>query len=247
MGLCTRILASETDIVIKTFTGSEPYEDLFTELKYLHRVQGVTGVQKLVGVALKLPLLITEFDGISLYKYCCKDIEKNKFFIILKNICRTVKELNMLGIIHNDIKSDNICVKESHGEPKTSLIDFGNSTEKGDILFKRRLSKHAKETLDWIAPEVQESKVSTPESDAYSVAVMTEELTKNLNMSLPREMQNWIKKCQEKNPAKRPDMDDLINIIDSKQRKRSRTEYDTEEEQQQQPPQKRTKSYCTLI
>lgn len=72
-GSCCRYIGNYGDLVIKTFFGKYPFGDIFKETLWLHAVQGISGVQELVGVNTKDLLLVTKYAGESLLSYIIKN------------------------------------------------------------------------------------------------------------------------------------------------------------------------------
>ncbi|KAK8719712.1 hypothetical protein OTU49_013841 [Cherax quadricarinatus] len=239
-GRCWRVLSAKHDLVIKKFIGTDPYGDLLKETKSLVRVKDIKGTQFLVGVEIQDCLLLTTYDGLPLYEYYNQDLlNQDNILDIVESLCQTVKQLDSHGLSHNDIKSDNICVKDTKHGPKTSLIDFGNVTEKNMILYRQPLTKKQRKYLDWVAPEVRESKPATSTSDAYSIAKLFQEQRDALEMTLPKPMEKWILECQKKNPVERPGVQDLIDLIQTEKRKRKADM--TRDDEDDQPSKKRTR------
>lgn len=69
-------------------------------------------------------------------------------------MAETLNRLHANGIVHNDIKYNNICLKERDegGEeeegPVVTIIDFGIASKIG------HQRAYAKNTMDWLAPEL---------------------------------------------------------------------------------------------
>ena len=69
----------------------------------------------------------------------------------MKGILSGVEYLQSLGIVHRDIKLENIMIaKDSDGLPLPKLIDFGLST----ILIRGQTSQERYGTLVYSSPEI---------------------------------------------------------------------------------------------
>ncbi|KAG0231485.1 hypothetical protein BGW42_000237, partial [Actinomortierella wolfii] len=130
------------------------------------------------------------------------------------------------GVLHLDLKSENVLLSHSM---EVKLCDFGCSTIKTTSATKSTESK--KGTVRWIAPEifVPKPKYST-KSDMYSLGMVMWEMAANcttpfkdhrnsptiillvkegmreeLPDDTPVEYRNWVERCWDKDPSKRPE------------------------------------------
>jgi serine/threonine protein kinase len=75
----------------------------------------------------------TEFiKGITLSEYLKKPHNKEHITDIMKNVIKSIKELHKLGIVHNDINSENIIITENN---KIRIIDFGEANENKKYMY----------------------------------------------------------------------------------------------------------------
>ncbi|KAB8356470.1 hypothetical protein FH972_024053 [Carpinus fangiana] len=73
-------------------------------------------------------------------------ISMQDWLILFRDVCLAVAHVHSLGIMHRDIKPDNICVNDN---PLSAiLIDFGQATE------NTKSDNHEKGTIPFLAPEV---------------------------------------------------------------------------------------------
>ena len=92
---------------------------------------------------------------------------------LVGQILAALGEVHHAGIVHADVKSDNILVETNHdGSELAKLIDFGlarltdhpRPVIPGDLLVSG--------TPDYIAPEVVRGGIPTPLSDLYGIGVV---------------------------------------------------------------------------
>lgn len=103
---------------------------------------------------------------------------------LVRPIAETLHALHAHGLVHNDIKCDNVCVKfEVDGTPKVTLIDFGHALEIG-AQFQGRQS--------FRAPELQQrggAQVS-PITEVFSLAILIYDL--GIEGLMSKEFGDWF-------------------------------------------------------
>jgi serine/threonine-protein kinase len=151
---------------------------------------------------------------------------------IIEEVCRTLEYIHSRGIVHADIKPDNILVTSSL---RVKLIDFGFAAREGAEL--RSLLKG---TWGFLAPE-QAGGVLTPKTDVYNLgatmywAFTGESLPaimpdgkgggflptkvrlmtppRQINPHLPRDLSDLIMRCCATEPEDRPSMREVRNRV----------------------------------
>ncbi len=111
---------------------------------------------------------------------------------LLNEIMDAVSYLHMKGILHNDLKPDNILVDSVGGHVR--IIDFGLA-EKASEHLTRRLGG----TVGYSAPEVLKGDTQTPStaaSDVYSLGRIISDM-------FPHGFGLVVRKCCRKDPKKR--------------------------------------------
>jgi len=81
-------------------------------------------------------------------------------------VCRRVDQIHAKGLIHNDLKADNVMLDKALG---VSVIDFGTATPVGGVVGYQTDGSFRGE---WLAPELLIGGASTRASDAYSVGFL---------------------------------------------------------------------------
>lgn len=151
--------------------------------------------------------------------------------IFIDQILQGIEKIHNFGIIHGDLKCSNLFLKNNYKkdenkENQVKIGDFGLSQIKGELVKGG--------TPGFIAPEIQEGKGGSFESDIYSLGkVMLEILTcwdmrkvqmineNNFNINhkyFPKFLGDTdfylcVKKCLSSCPENRPKIKDLIQIF----------------------------------
>lgn len=111
------------------------------------------------------PAIVMEYiDGVTLEEFCSKAFEpsKDRLKAVLQDILDVVDYLHHRGIIHNDLKHDNIIVT---GNGAARIIDFGLSAS-SDSIYRGCIGG----TIGFSAPEILSgSGPSMTTSDIYSI------------------------------------------------------------------------------
>nr|XP_045590860.1 casein kinase 1-like [Procambarus clarkii] len=132
-GSCQLVSVSSSLWVAKT-CWTVPYgtQTLIQEIKALSALQGLAGVQKLIGVCPEALTLITEYSG----ETWSDILERRQTSVqvcleVSSQVCRIMSTIHARGWIHMDIKANNVCVKRTSDGVQATLIDFGLAVQDG--------------------------------------------------------------------------------------------------------------------
>ncbi len=139
---------------------------------------------------------------------------------LLDQVLAALDYIHSRGLVHQDLKPQNILVSEQEGAARVKLIDFGLARAAGTE------SQELSGTIEYLAPELIKGEPPTARSDLYSLGILLheiflgqppfhgrkmEELIKGHLEgggvdpgSLPREYRELTMRLLEKDPANRP-------------------------------------------
>jgi len=186
-------------------------------------------------------LLVTELvEGSTLARLArAGELSDREIGEIGADLCEALDHAHSRGVVHRDIKPQNVQVMEGdcEGEPRAKLMDFGVArlaeetpmTAAGDVVG----------TLAYMAPEQAEGRPAGPEADVYSLALTLYECwggehpyrragpaataraigararpLRRLRPDLPRELTAEIDACLAPRPSHRPSLEELGAAIE---------------------------------
>jgi serine/threonine protein kinase len=182
-------------------------------------------------------LLVTELvDGSTLSRLAGDgELSDREIGEIGADLCEALDHAHSRGVVHRDIKPQNVQVTE--GEPRAKLMDFGiarladgaSLTAPGDVVG----------TLAYMSPEQAEGRATGTETDVYSLALTLYECwsgenphqranpaataraigsrskpLRRLRPDLPRELTDAVDGCLATRPGRRPPLEDLGRAIE---------------------------------
>jgi len=182
-------------------------------------------------------LLVSELvEGSTLARLAAEDVLSDREIgEIGADLCEALDHAHSRGVIHRDIKPQNVQVVD--GQPRAKLMDFGIAlvadaaglTQTGDVVG----------TLAYMSPEQAEGREAGPEADVYSLALTLYERwsgenphrhgnavatarsigrrtrsLRRLRPDLPRELTDEIDACLDPRPQNRPDLEELGEAIE---------------------------------
>lgn len=150
------------------------------------------------------PAIIMEYvEGVTLTDFLSAHPSKSVRKRLLSEILEAVEYLHKKGLLHNDLKADNIIVSTIGNHIK--IIDFGYSETDAQYMTKRLGG-----TADASAPEVLEGNTyipSTSSSDIYSLGGI-------IYLIFPKRYAGIVRKCHRTEPTERYcDVDTLRRAI----------------------------------
>ncbi|KAJ8771776.1 hypothetical protein K2173_026953 [Erythroxylum novogranatense] len=241
-----RGIYKQRDVAIKLMSQPEEDENLATvlekhftsEVALLFRLRH-PNIITFVAACKKPPVfcIITEYlAGGSLRKYLHQQEPHSvPFHLVLKlalDIARGMQFLHAEGILHRDLKSENLLLGE---DMCVKVADFGISCFESQCGSAKGFTG----TYRWMAPEMIKEKQHTKKVDVYSFGIVLWELLtalipfddmtpeqaafavcqKNARPPLPhtcpKAFSNLIKKCWSRNPKKRPHFDEIVATLES--------------------------------
>ncbi|MFN8163142.1 MAG: serine/threonine-protein kinase [Solirubrobacterales bacterium] len=182
-------------------------------------------------------LLVTELvEGSTLARLAnAGELSDREIAEIGADLCEALDHAHSRGVVHRDIKPQNVQVTE--GEPRAKLMDFGIArladeaplTAAGDVVG----------TIAYMSPEQAEGRPAGPEADVYSLALVLYECwsgenphrrpspaataraigararrLRRLRPDLPRELTDAIDACLAPRPNHRPSLEELGTAIE---------------------------------
>ncbi|KAG0710054.1 Megakaryocyte-associated tyrosine-protein kinase [Chionoecetes opilio] len=173
-GSVRRVVYRGQEAVIKELKDDRAVLPLLSEARVLVEVDGAGGAPRLLAASLPPPPPPPrEGDGVrgqvSIYHDYVWRCSVQDFLASLISIARRLGEIHAMGIVHNDIKSNNITISGTVAKPAFHIIDFGVACRVGQICWNLRFVESV-----WVAPEVTRGRSVAPSADVYSVGKMVE-------------------------------------------------------------------------
>lgn len=90
---------------------------------------------------------------------------------IMKQLCSAISEAHSRGIIHRDIKPQNVIVK---ADGSIKILDFGIATAKGSMHLTQ--ANNVMGSVHYLAPELAKGEAASPQSDIYALGIVLYEM-----------------------------------------------------------------------
>ncbi|XP_076062442.1 uncharacterized protein LOC143037774 [Oratosquilla oratoria] len=208
----TAFLISGVDkkVCAKIFRDRASMPSMVKEAEALTILSGVPHIPTLFCVIENPVGLVTSFGGCSLMKLIYrKQLSRCQAVDIGLQIAESVQMIHELGWTHNDIKYDNVVVKNNGFLLEATLIDFGNAARIGKVTCGTDSSAHI--TFPHIAPELFQGQSNSSKSDVYSIGYL-------LATIIPQEDQNeevslLIARAMTYNVNDRLSIDVLVQLL----------------------------------
>ncbi|ROT63332.1 protein kinase [Penaeus vannamei] len=135
----------------------------------MRTLRAVEGVQRLVGLCPRRFVLVTQYAGpdLDVYLQQTEVLPQQRVSIALQ-VAKISRAIHSHGLVHNDLKGNNLCVRPTPGGLEVTAIDFGMTFKTGSQLtFTDDPTKH-------YAPEMCGGGLgeSTSATDVYSVGFL---------------------------------------------------------------------------
>ncbi|HEX9997062.1 MAG TPA: AAA family ATPase [Abditibacterium sp.] len=172
---------NEHSVIVKTLRASYP---LLEDVAQLRREFEIARTLPLPGVVQPLDLIdhdnsialvLEDFGAISLHDFLAENstngLELDDFFFIALSLATTLGQIHERGVIHKDLKPDNILINAETKEVK--IGDFGIAIERDQKNLSTDSSQHMQGTLAYMSPE-QTGRMNQPvdhRTDFYSLGV----------------------------------------------------------------------------
>jgi eukaryotic-like serine/threonine-protein kinase len=129
------------------------------------------------------PYFVMEIvNGLAITKYCDnQQLELSERLSLFRDVCAAVQHAHQKGIIHRDIKSNNVLVTTVDGRPQVKVIDFGVAKASNQRLTEQTLITCFREVVGtplYMSPEQANSTSQDIDTrtDVYSLGVLLYEL-----------------------------------------------------------------------
>ena len=154
------------------------------------------------------------------------------------SVCAALAHAHERGVVHRDVKPQNVVVDLDAEPPRAKLMDFGIASIAGEAPLTA--AGEVVGTLAYMSPEQAEGERATEASDVYSLALMLYESWAGHNPvagatpaatvrrigtclpsladsrpDLPEPLIAAIDDCLEPDAAARPELDELAEVIES--------------------------------
>nr|XP_045587143.1 serine/threonine-protein kinase EDR1-like [Procambarus clarkii] len=183
---------------LKVAKSSEFSEMFESEGNVLSLLNGAGGAPLLLHRSVNPPSLVTTYKG----NQTLLDVLRNPQYDLLDvglQVGIKLNEIHAAGLVHNDIKCDNIMIQGPPHKPNISIIDYGLASRNRVKIFLEEDS-----SIDTTyAPEVLQKKASTFASDVYSYGKLMLEIQKQLPEQHPS-LDKLLQKATNKTPRRRP-------------------------------------------
>ncbi|KAK8718732.1 hypothetical protein OTU49_014511 [Cherax quadricarinatus] len=207
-GTCYLASVSSSRWVTKSCQGSSMcVRSLVQEMRALHALQDIPGVQKIIAVCPEYLTIVTEYAGDTLETLTKKRVlSRLQTLEILSQVCNILIGIHSHGWIHLDIKANNICIKRTREGLRVTIIDYGLAVPLGHKVNFPDVAK-----AHHIAPEVLRNQPATAQADYFSIA----RLITYLEILCNCELQVWIQQALFMDVNRRPNLKVLQELLRS--------------------------------
>ena len=196
------------------------------EVKMINHLEDHRGIPLLFSVVTKSePLrLVTKFHGqkdkgLTLHRAMRKEkLDKPCWLGILKNILEALGHIHSCGILHNDLKSNNVIMEQREGEWNPVIIDFGKarfvSDPKPAMSLTASQQQEYRKRYPHVAPEIVSGRGrQSVLSDIFSIGKIVVLVLDLLPTATGRSIR-LAKRAISEDPVKRPSLMELLAGLD---------------------------------
>jgi len=201
------------------------------------RHEHIVRVRDLLTVGESLGLVMDLVDGGSLREYLHDrgTLPTAEAARVLGQVADALAEAHRLGVVHRDLKPDNILVHRGEERLETRLTDFGIAR----VLHTRGMTTPGAliGTPNYLAPEAIHGAPPSPAADVYALGILLYELivgrppysggpaaavlhrhvdeTPHRYPEIPARAWTVIEACMAKSPQDRPSAEELVATLDA--------------------------------
>jgi Nif-specific regulatory protein len=127
------------------------------------------------------------FDGVPINLFFANGFSPELVEVTLQ-LLRALDNIHAQGLIHCDLKPQNILVAEGNGTPRVKLLDFGfaERVSLSDAVVPRG-------TLGYVAPEVFKGVDADARADLYSLGLVLYEVITGRGPGKEKDLRAWLK------------------------------------------------------
>ncbi|MPC43296.1 Dynein heavy chain-like protein [Portunus trituberculatus] len=186
-----------------------PPWDVLREARVALQLDGAGGVPRTLAVCLRPPIVLLEYVG-DVYVEYLDECSVGGFLDSLVNIAVCLQEIHRSGIVHNDLKVDNITFT---GRPENAvfhIIDVGLACRVGEAM-DTLAGDMDEEKYWWIAPEVLSRQPVFPSADVYSFGALVHYVIQECDKQLLKKcLECVIVNCTQRQSLSRPSLSLLV-------------------------------------
>lgn len=142
------------------------------------------------------------------------------WLVVMKNLGEALDFIHHKGIVHRDLKSDNVVLSDQDGTLRSVLIDFGKSnyaTKISRYCLTEAEKEQYRKNHKHIAPDLVDGVSDvTPASDMYSHGRLWKNVINYFPLSLDGiedSLQVGIKKCLKYDFSERPSASNIVELL----------------------------------
>jgi len=131
-GSVRQVLYEGREAVVKEFRDPDALLPLMREARFMAELGGAGGVPRILAVCVNPAAIVQEFVGETYDKFLHR-CSVDGLLDSLVSVSRRLGEMHDGGVVHNDLKIDNITFSGSVGKPTYHIIDLGWACRVGRV------------------------------------------------------------------------------------------------------------------